>query len=200
MKNLVSFAFAVLLAVLAVSCSPGRNGATDSALSASQPADAQVPLLGTSIATPASACSPAPGEGTVAPAITVHSITFLVDDAELTLSDGDVLPAPPGSEVRVVEVKICVEAFAANGGEACVDFAPTRESGEEVSAVHAGTHLVPLSPGLITVPGPDHSWSIDESWVGIAAIVNHWPGVETEDHECAEGQCERDHQLVLPLR
>jgi hypothetical protein len=30
--------------------------------------------------------------------------------------------------------------------------------------------------------------------------VNHWPGVKTEDYECAEGQCERDHRLVLPLR
>jgi hypothetical protein len=201
MKNLISFTLAVLLAALAVSCSPGGSGVTASALSASQQADAQqVPLLGTNTAAPASACSPTPGEGTVAPAISIHSITFLVDDVELTLSDEDMLPATAGSEVKVVKVKICVGAFKANGGEACVDFAPIRESGEEVSAEHAGTHMVPLAPGLITLPGPDRSWSIDESWVGIAAVVNHWLGVKTEDHECAEGQCERDHQLVLPLR
>ena len=176
MRDLISFALAVPLAALAVSCSAGDDGAA------------------------ASADSRTPGEGTVAPAITIHSITFLVDEEELTLSDGDVLPAPPGSEVSVVEVEIFVGAFVANGGEACVDFAPIRDSGEEVSAEHAGTHMVPLTPGLITVPGPDRSWSIDGSWVGIAAVVNHWPGVKTEDHECAEGQCERDHRLLLPLR
>lgn len=201
MRNLISSTLAVLLTALSVSCRPGLMDATSSALSPSQSADAQqAQLLDASTASSTPACSPTSGEGTVAPAITIHSITFLVDGAELTLADGDVLPAVPGSEVRVVEVMICVGDFATNSGEACVDFAPTKESGEEVSAEHAGTHLVPLSPGLITVPGPDHSWSIAEDWVGMAAVVNHWPGMATEDDACAQGQCERDHQLILPIR
>jgi hypothetical protein len=201
MRNLISITFTVLYAALAVSCSPGRMSATSSAFSSSPSADGQqAQLLITSTAESAPACSPASGEGTVAPTITIHSITFLVDGAELTLSDEDVIPAPPGSEVRVVDVVICVGDFVTNSGQACVDFAPTDQSGEEISAEHVGTHLVPLAPGLIKVPGPDHLWSIDESWVGIAAVVNHWPGMNTKDYACAEGQCEQDYQLILPLR
>jgi len=173
MRNQISLALVVPLAALAVSCS--ANGDGNAGL----------------------ADRPTAGGGTVAPAITIQSITFLVDGARLTLSEGDVLPAPVGSEVGVVEVKISVGDFVADGGEACVDFAPTRDSGEEVFAEHTGTHMVPLSPGLITVPGPDHAWTIDETWVGIVAVVNHWPGIKTKDLECAEGLCERDQQLLL---
>lgn len=176
MRNQISLALVVPLVALAVSCSANGDG------------DAGFADRATA------------GGGTVAPAIIIESITFLVDGARLTLSKGDLLPATPGSQVRVVEVKISVGDFLADGGEACVDFAPARDSGEEVFAEHTGTHMVPLTPGLITVPGPDRSWTIDETWVGIMAVVNHWPGARTQDQECAEGLCERDQQFLLRFR
>jgi len=190
-----------LLAWASASCGGAPLGPIGPSGAAWQRPDAeQVPSPGPATPEYLSACRPATGQGTIAPAIVIQSITLLVNDAELTLSDGDELLAPPGSEVRVKDVMICVGPFSADGGEACVDFAPTDQSGQEISAEHAGTHLVPLTPGVVTVAGPDHTWSIDEGWAGITAVVNHWPRVRTDDSECAEGQCERDDWLILPFR
>jgi len=150
--------------------------------------------------TPPSTCPPAAGPGSNAPAISILSVTFVVNDAEVTLSEGDALPAPPGSEVRVKEVEICVGSFSGDGGQACVDFAPVGELGQEITPEHAGTHLVPLNAGVITVAGPDRTWTIHDSWIGISAVVNHWPGVQTGDLGCGNGGCERDDAMTFPFR
>jgi len=175
MGHLSGFALALPLAALVISCTTGADRAARSADSAT-------------------------AGGTIAPAITIHSITFLVDDAELTLSEGDLLPVRPGSQVTVAEIRISVGPFAGDGGEVCVDFAPTRDSGEEVLSAHTGTHMVRVAPGPMTMPGPDGSWTSDGSWAGIAVVANHWPGVKTQDHVCADAKCERDHRFVLLLR
>jgi hypothetical protein len=194
----VAIILGFLLACGSASCGAAPRAPTAPAFAESQLPDAnEAPSPGPATPAYSSACPPATGQGTIAPTIVLQSITLLVNDAELTLSDGDELPSPPGSSVRVKEVKICVGAFSADGGEACVDFVPTNHSGQEINAEHAGTHLVPLTPGVVTLQGPDHTWTIDDGWNGITAVVNHWPGVRTEDLECADGQCERDDWLIL---
>jgi hypothetical protein len=198
MKNLISFTFTLILTSFIVSCDPIGNESTENNLYyPHKMGEEQSKLVeSTSTSTQTSTSS----EGSIAPAITIHSITFLIDGQKLVMSAGDDLPAPPGSEVSIMEVEIYVGTFLTNGGEACVDFAPINKSGEEIRSEHMGTHMVPLSPGLITIPGLNHSWIIDENWVGITAVVNHWPGVKTEDLECAQGQCERDHRVIIFLR
>jgi hypothetical protein len=59
---------------------------------------------------------------------------------------------------------------------------------------------VPLNAGVIAVAGPDHTWTIHDSWIGIPAAVNHWPGVETFDPGCGNGGCERDDSMIFPFR
>jgi hypothetical protein len=185
MRKVALIALGFMLAWSSVSCSSAE--------------DAPVPSLAPTAGEPSSGCPAPVGEGTVAPAIAIQSVALLVNDTELTLSEGDTLAAPVGSRVRVVEVALCVGPFSGDAGDACADFAPTDESGETITAEHAGTHLVPLTPGIVTVPGPDHTWTIEDGWTAIAAVVNHWPGVKTEDHGCAEATCERDDWLILPL-
>jgi hypothetical protein len=145
-------------------------------------------------------CPPADGDGTVPPAISIYSITFLVNGAEQVLLDGDDLEALPGDRVEVREAVICSAPFSGDGGEACVDLVPVGQSGEEIASEHAGSHLVQAMPGTTTLPGPERVWTVSESWRGFSAVVNHWPGVETLDLGCASGDCERDDRMSVPIR
>jgi hypothetical protein len=115
--------------------------------------------------------------------------------------DGDNLQAIPGDQVRVKEVTICAPTFSGNGGEVCVDFAPLDQNGEEVLSDNGGTHMVWVTPGFTILSGPDHTWTIDENWQGIAAVVNHWPpDRNTQDIECGGGLCESDDWMVVEFR
>jgi hypothetical protein len=181
MSKPVPITYGILLVLLAASCRATVDNATTTH-------------------EPTSSCLSTMGEGTVDPAIAIHSITILANDAELVLLDGDALPVGPGTQVRVLEVTICVGPFSTSGGEVCVDFAPTDPSGEEIATDPAGTHLVQVTPGLITLPGPDRTWIIDDAWAGMTAVVNHWPGVKTRDRGCADRACEHDDRLLLPFR
>ncbi len=155
-------------------------------------------LLDLDSATPI--CPPADGVGTVPPAVSIYSITFLVNGAEQVVLDGDDLEALPGDRVEVREAVICSVPFSGDGGEACVDLLPVGQSGEEIVSEHAGSHLVQAMPGMTTLPGPEQVWTVSESWRGFSAVVNHWPGVVTLDLGCASGDCERDDRMSVPIR
>jgi hypothetical protein len=201
LRKAAVFALGLMLASSFTSCRPAKDAPAPLTFAATLTSqDQQAASLALTATGPLSGCPPAVGEGTVAPAIAIRSVTLLVNDIRLTLSEGDTLPAPPGSQVQVVEVALCVGPFSGDAGDACADFAPTGESGEKITPEHAGTHLVPLTSGIITLPGPDHAWIIEDDWTALAAVVNHWPGVKTQDLGCGEANCERDDWLILPLR
>jgi hypothetical protein len=116
------------------------------------------------------------------------------------MRDGDVLQAMPGDEIQVREVTVCAGSFSGNGGEACVDFAPVTQSGQEIGSEHGGTHTVPVTPGFSSLSGPDHRWTIGENWDHISAVLNHWPPEGTEDLDCGSGRCERDDRMNVGFR
>jgi hypothetical protein len=202
MRNGVWVLGALLVLSLAVGC--GREDTTATALptpmppATDTPEPSATPDLATVGVTPV--CPPARGEGTVPPAVSIYSIVFVVDGVEHVVRDGDLLPASPGEEVQVREVTICVGPFQGQGGEACVDFAPVDQSGQEIVSEHAGTHLVGVRPGSISISGPDHRWTIGEDWRSMSGVVNHWPPDGTEDLDCAGGHCERDDRVIVGLR
>ncbi|MGD8751256.1 MAG: hypothetical protein PVG14_07525 [Anaerolineales bacterium] len=145
-------------------------------------------------------CPPATGEGTISPAVSIYSITFMVNGVEYVVRDDDALRAQPGDEVRIKGAVICAGDFSGNGGEACVDFAPVTRDGKDTLSEHIGTHPVSLTPGFISVAGPDKIWTIGENWEYISISVNHWPPEATNDLDCANGGCEHDDRRILGFR
>lgn len=145
-------------------------------------------------------CPPAEGKGTISPAVSIYSITFVVNGAEQLVYDGDTLQAIVGDEIEIKEAVICAGSFSGSGGEACVDLAPVDRSGQEIMSEHAGTHMVPVITGFTVIPGPSHKWTLDESWVRISAVLNHWTPEETEDIDCANRRCEHDDWAIIELR
>lgn len=145
-------------------------------------------------------CPPADGEGMISPAISIYSITFVVNGAEQVVHEGDTLEAIVGDKIEIKEAVICAGSFSGGGGEACVDLAPLDRSGQKIMSEHAGTHMVPVITGFTTIPGPDHTWTLDESWVRISAVLNHWTLEETEDIDCANRRCEHDDWAIIELR
>jgi len=145
-------------------------------------------------------CPSAEGIGTIAPAISIFSITFLVNGIEQTVYKDDVLQIAAGDEVQIKDVAICVNPFQGYGGQACVDFAPADPSGQEVVSEHKGTHLVNVTPGNIFISDLDFRWDIQERWSGILAVLNHWAPEKTQDLDCADGLCERDDQIFVGFR
>lgn len=145
-------------------------------------------------------CPQAIGEGTISPAVSIYSITFMVNGIEVVMRDDDTLQARPGDEVQIKGVVICAGDFSGNGGEACVDFAPGTQEREDLLSEHIGTHPVRLTPGFISVAGPDQGWTIGENWEYIRVVVNHWPPEATEDLGCANGRCERDDRIIIEFR
>lgn len=145
-------------------------------------------------------CPPADGEGTISPAISIYSITFVVNGAEQVVHEGDTLEAIVGDEIEIKEAVICAGSFSGRGGEACVDLAPVDRSGQKIMSEHAGTHMVPVITGFTAIPGPGHTWTLDESWVRISAVLNHWTLEETEDIDCANRRCEHDDWAIIELR
>ncbi len=145
-------------------------------------------------------CPPAEGEGTISPAVSIYSITFVVNGAEQVVYDGDTLDTIVGDEIKIREAVICSGSFSGSGGEACVDLAPVDRNGQEIMSEHAGTHMVPVITGFTTIPGPSHKWILAESWVRISAVLNHWTQEETEDVDCANRRCEHDDWAIIELR
>jgi hypothetical protein len=191
----------VALCVLSLVAGCSRSGATATALPTHlpQPNVALEPAATSDLATVASmpACPPARGEGTISPDISIYSIVFVVNGLEQVVSDGDMLQAQPGELVQVREVTICVGSFSGNGGEACVDFAPVAQSGQEIVSEHIGTHTVRVKPGFMSISGPDNRWTIGENWKHISVVLNHWPPEGTEDLGCGSGRCERDDRIII---
>ncbi len=201
MKNGVWVLLALSVLSLAIGC--GRSGETTTVLSPPMPqlADTAEPTAALdSEAVDSTPVYPsAVGEGTVSPAVSIVSITFVVNGVERVVRDGDTLQALPGDRVEVRDVTICAGPFMGDGGEACVDFAPVDKSGQEVLSEHRVTHLVRVTPGLIPIPNARLAWTVSEDWSGISAVLNHWTPEETRDLGCASGHCERDDQIMVEL-
>jgi hypothetical protein len=186
MKRLLRVLALVLMLPLAVACDGSG------AVSPSPPA--AVPSL------EMSACPPAQARGTVPPAIAICSITYIVNGAEQIVRDGDTLQASRGDEVRIGKVALDVGPFSGDGGQACVDFVPVGQNGEEIASDRRGTHMQKVNPGRTSVRGPDGTWTIGENWRSISAVLNHWPVDSTEDLDCAGGLCERDDRVTVFLQ
>ncbi len=202
MRSRVWVFVALSLLSLAAGCKRSDESVTAPPAYKTQTADslesAATPDSG--IIDPAPVCPSARGEGTISPAVSIYSITFVVNGLEQVVREDDSLQALPGDEVQVREVTICTGSFSGNGGEACVDFAPVDLSGQEISSEHSGTHAVQVSPGFVSISGPGHTWTISENWGHISAVLNHWPPEDTEDLGCGSGRCERDDRIIVGLR
>jgi hypothetical protein len=203
---LIGTRFWVLVTLLALSLAAGcgRSGETDSAQPAQiiQPADSPDPTLTPDIenAIPASVCPTARGIGTVSPAFLIYSITCLVNGIEQIMLQNNMLQAVSGDEVQIREVIICASPISGDGGQACVDFAPIDESGQEIRSEHKGTDTVSLTPGPISISGLNFTWTVGENWSGFYALLNHWTPTETQDLDCASGGCERDDWLSIKFQ
>jgi hypothetical protein len=195
--------FWVLVTLLALSLAAGcgRSGEIDSALPTQtiKPADSPEPTATPDIGNvdPAPVCPTTRGVGTVSPAVSIYSITFLVNGIEQIVLENNMLQAVPGDEVQIREVIICGSPFSGNSGQACVDFAPTDESGQEIRSEHKGTDTVLVTSGQISISGLNFTWTVGENWSGFYAVLNHWPPVETQDLGCANGLCERDDWIIV---
>jgi hypothetical protein len=122
----------------------------------------------------------------------------LVNGREQTIRDGRTLEALPGDEVVVTETEICAPETAGGRGDVCVDIAPLDGESEEIRAQAGGTHMQPAPWGFVTVPGPPTVWTLGEDWKGFVVVLNHW-AAGTTDAGCAEGKCERDDSMTIPL-
>jgi hypothetical protein len=194
--------FPMLVLLLAVGCNGSDEAVTPSPTQVSQHAGALEPTqtLESERNDSTPVCPPTEGEGTISPAVSIYSITFVVNGVEQVVSDGDTLEAVVGDEIAIREAIICAGSFSGSGGKACVDFAPVDQSGREIVSEHAGTHMVPVVTGFTTIPGPNHTWILAENWVRISAVLNHWPPEDTEDVDCANKRCEHDDWTIIMLR
>ena len=196
----------VLAALLALSLAAGcgRSGEIETTLpiQTMQPADSPEPTAISDIGNvdPAPVCPTARGVGTVSPAVSISSITFLVNGIEQVVLKNKVLQALPGDEVQIREVIICAGSFSGDGGQVCVDFAPTDENGQEIMSEHKGTDTVPVIPSLMIISDLNFTWTVGENWSGFYAVLNHWTPVETQDPGCASGRCERDDWLIVEFQ
>lgn len=210
-------AIATMMIVLTLVAGCGRAKPTETAVlptdtTVSEAAPASVPLpqptdsleptatLDSGTIYPTPVCPPARGEGTISPAVSIYSITFLVNGLEQLVRNDDTLQASPGDKVQVGKVVTCTGPFSGNGGEACVDLAPAEQSGQEVMSEHSGTHTVPVTPGFTSISLPSHTWTIGENWRQFSAVLNHWPPEDTEDLGCGGGRCERDDRMIVGFR
>jgi hypothetical protein len=182
--------------LLAAGC--GRSDGTVATLPA--PLLEPTSALDSRITGPVPVCPAARGVGTISPAVSLYSITFVVNGLEQVVGADDTLQALPGDEVWVREATICTRPFSGNGGEACVDLVPVGEDGQEIEFEHRGTHNIRVMAGFMPISGPSGTWTIGENWRAIAIVVNHWPGEDTEDVACGGGRCERDDRIVVELR
>ena len=193
----------VLASLLALSlvAGCGRSGEIDTILTTQtiQSADSTepTPIPDIGDVDPAPVCPTARGVGTVSPAVSIYSITFLVNGIEQVVLEYNVLQVVPGDELQIKEVIICAGFFPGDGGQACVDFAPIDQNGQEIMSEHKGTDTVPVIPGRIIISDLNFTWTVDENWSGFYAVLNHWTPVETQDLGCASGRCERDDQLIV---
>lgn len=196
---------ALIVLILVGGCSSNNGTAvlqqTDQSLPADpreSPAAPATPDLATDESAPV--CRQANGEGTIAPAISVFSIAFVVNGVEQVVRVGEGLIAQPGDEVQVREVTVCAETISGAGGEACVDFAPVTYDGQEVVSEHIGTHTTRVRSGFFSIPGPENHWIIDKEWMNISGVVNHWPTEITTDMGCGSGRCEHDDWIDIEFQ
>jgi hypothetical protein len=76
---------------------------------------------------------------------------------------------------------------------------PTRTS---PSRAVAPAPVCPPANGGGTIspaPGPDYTWTVDEGWTEISAVLNHWAPQDTADLDCADGRCEHDDWAIIAI-
>ena len=202
MKYGIWILVATLVPFLAVSCISIGGTAVPQPTGTPQPTDSLESSAAPDIATVdlPPVCPPARGEGKVSPAVSLLSIVFVVNGVEQEVRGGDRLQVRPGDEVQVREATICAQSFSSNPGEACVDFAPLTQSGQEVASEHIGTHMVRVVQGFFSISGPNEKWTIDQDWGYISAVVNHWPPEDTEDLGCGSGRREHDDRIDVEFQ
>jgi hypothetical protein len=145
-------------------------------------------------------CPPARGVGTIAPAITIRSMTVAVNGVERTVSGDDTLRVSAGDVIRLRAAAICVEPFSGDGGNFCVDISPTDRNGAAIFSEHKGTHMMPVEPGVVEISGLEFEWTVGDDWKNLTAVVNHWTPGKSRDLECADGLCERDDRVIIEFR
>jgi len=143
--------------------------------------------------------------GTVPPSVAIASITFVVNGVEQVVDDWGLLQASPGDRVEAKEVTICVDRFEGSGGRVYVEFNPVDDSGQVITSEVTGTIAVAVAPGLTTISGPDHTWTIGGDWRHFSVVVVHYPDSfwKTASPECEENTpyiCEVDDYTIVPIR
>jgi hypothetical protein len=112
---------------------------------------------------------------------------------------GDNLSVSSGDVVLIPKVGACAAPFTGGGGEVCVEFTPLDSNGQALAAEGMGTHLMPVTSGVIVIPGPRDRWIVGEEWRQISVEVNHWPLGGSSDPSCGEARCEHDDQVLVSL-
>jgi hypothetical protein len=183
----------LLLGLLMASCGEVAATATPMPTRTPRPTSTRAPAP-----TP-SACSPANGTGTTPPHVALFSITFLVNGLEQIVRPGDSLSASSGDVVLIPKVAACADPFVGGGGDVCVELAPLDSNRQALAGHGLGTHMMPITSGVIAIPGPRDRWIVGEDWRQISVVVNHWPLGGSSDPNCGEGRCEHDDQVLIPL-
>lgn len=196
---------ALIALILFVGCGSKNGTAVPQQTDQPQPADPRespaspaTPDLVTDESSPV--CRQANGEGTIAPAISIFSIAFVVNGVEQVVLVGEGLTAQPGDEVQVREVTVCADTVSDAGGKVCVDFAPVTYDGRKVVSENIGTHTTRVRAGFFNIPGPKNHWIIDKEWMNISGVVNHWPTRITTDKGCGSGRCEHDDWIDIEFQ
>lgn len=178
------------------------------------PTDTPLPVTDTPIPStdtppsPPSLCPTADAEGTIAPAVAISSIMFVVNGVEQVVRDGDALQASSDDQVRVKEVTICPDQrFESSGGVVYIEFDPVEtdpadpQKGKLIVDEVKGTRVVQVTSGLTTVPGPDYTWTIGDSWRHISVITVHYPpDGGTQNPDCEGGFCEIDDRMIVGIQ
>lgn len=145
------------------------------------------------------ACPPAGAGGTIAPAIALYSVTFVVNGVDQIVDDSDnSLQVSKNNQVTVKEVTICVAPFEGSGGTFYVEFQPYNIEDQLIDDRVVLPHQDTAS-GFISIPGLDYTWAIGDDWQKISVLSIHFPPGGTQNPDCAKGTCEVDDRLVVEV-
>ncbi len=195
-RHLTCLLAVLLIASFVAGCGQGTATATPTPPPTRTPQPTEPP----SPPSPTPACPPANGTGATPPDVAVLSVTFVVNGREQVVRAGGALTVSPGDAVQVREVAVCADPFARGGGEVCVELTPLDANSRALTTDAMGTHMRPMIPGVVSIPGPGDTWTIGEDWRQISVEVNHWPPDGSSDPSCGGGRCEHDDEVLVELR
>jgi len=142
-------------------------------------------------------CPPAGAGGTIAPAIALYSVTFVVNGVDQIVDDSNnSLRVYKNAQMTVKEVTICVAPFEGPGGMFYVEFQPYNTEDQLIDPVR-GSPLLDAESGFTSIPGPDCTWVISDDWQKISILSTHFPPGGTQNPYCQERACEFDDRLEV---